>query len=200
MDDFFQKIKIKEKKPVFVFSTYGMMASRALKGHEELSESKGFNVIAGFALHTPENYPPLRKGNMAFDNAPNPKELTKFNEFIDILDKQLKEIKSGKIPTNEKIKTGIMGAFTAKSSRRNGKIDFGVQNVDEKLCDECGICKKVCPYEAIEMLPKPKFDHDKCRGCWACYNHCPKQAIYTPKFDGEYQYATPIKELIDKLG
>jgi Fe-S-cluster-containing hydrogenase component 2 len=39
-----------------------------------------------------------------------------------------------------------------------------------------------------------------CCGCWACYNHCPRKAIYTPKMRGAGQYPKPLAELKKKLG
>ena len=39
-------------------------------------------------------------------------------------------------------------------------------------------------YHAIEMNPMPVFNTDNCHACWACFNHCPEQAIYTEKIRG----------------
>ena len=77
--------------------------------------------------------------------------------------------------------------------------DFGMQDVNDSLCIECGTCEKICPYGAITMDPKPVFDHDICNGCWACYNHCNQKAIFTEKLSGEFQYPKPEKQLVDKL-
>jgi len=62
---------------------------------------------------------------------------------------------------------------------------MGEKFIEETLCNECGICKKLCPNGAIELNPKPVFDMDRCYGCWACYNHCPEKAIYTKKVKGK---------------
>jgi Fe-S-cluster-containing hydrogenase component 2 len=39
----------------------------------------------------------------------------------------------------------------------------------------------------------------KCYGCWSCYNHCPKKAIYTRKFRGVGHYPKPNDLLKEKL-
>jgi NAD-dependent dihydropyrimidine dehydrogenase PreA subunit len=48
--------------------------------------------------------------------------------------------------------------------------------------------------------PKPVFDEPRCYGCWACYNRCPKRAIYTKKLRGRGHYPGPSDELRRKLG
>lgn len=198
--DFFKKVKTQDNRPAFIFNTYGGITGTTLKDIAKLAKSKGFYVLSGFSLHMPQSYPPMRKNNMPSDNAPTSKEAYEFNEYITILDNQLGEVKSGKKVISKKIPTGGMMGFAPKFPRTQAKKGFGIQNVNEELCIECGLCKKTCPYEAIEMSPKPDFDHDKCYGCWGCYNHCPKKAIYTKKFNGEYQYKEPTKELLKKLG
>jgi len=52
----------------------------------------------------------------------------------------------------------------------------------------------------IEMhLPVPRFDESLCYGCWACYNRCPVQAIYTKKLRGKGHYPGPTEELRKKI-
>jgi ferredoxin/flavodoxin len=198
--DFFDKVRTQVNIPAFVFNTYGGMTGSTLKDLAILAESKGFNVLSGFSLHMPQNYPPMIKKNMSFANAPNSKELSGLNNFIINLENQIKDVLSGIKAEPLKITDGSMISFPQKFPRRESKKIFGMQDVNENLCAECGLCQEVCPYDAIDMLPKPEFDHDKCFGCWACYNHCPEKAIYTKKFKGEYQYKEPARELLEKLG
>ena len=133
------------------------------------------------------------------DDSPNTKELKNFDDFIGRLDNMLSAIKAGRIPKTERIKIGLLGTIIPALSRRRAKKDFGEQSVDIELCTECGTCQKLCPYGAIELAPKPVFDHAKCYGCWSCYNHCPEKAIYTKKFKGKGQYPKPSNELKSKL-
>ncbi len=59
--------------------------------------------------------------------------------------------------------------------------------VDESLCSGCGVCKTVCPFNAVEM----KTDGDKlsaqvieamCQGCGVCGSACPSKAINVQHF------------------
>lgn len=196
---FFDKMSPQPNKHAFVFNTFGNISGKTLKALAELAKSKKFNILSGHSLHTPESYPPMRVRNKAFDDSPNQKELRRFDDFIQRLESMLETIQSGKIPKNERITIGLLGTMLPAFKRTKAKKDFGEQNVEDTLCKECGTCKKVCPYGAIELTPNPVFDHNKCCGCWACYNHCPEKAIYTKKFNGEGQYPRPNKELVNKL-
>ena len=51
-------------------------------------------------------------------------------------------------------------------------------NISDKKCTGCGLCKNVCPYDAINMIENkegflfPKIDKSKCQSCGLCYNIC----------------------------
>jgi len=44
-------------------------------------------------------------------------------------------------------------------------------------CEQCGLCAKVCPAEAIRLDPYPVFDRAKCFSCFCCHEHCKHKAI-----------------------
>jgi ferredoxin len=47
-------------------------------------------------------------------------------------------------------------------------------------CTNCGVCARVCPSRAIEMLPdrpKPNLNPKRCDHCQACMQLCPQHAI-----------------------
>jgi dihydropyrimidine dehydrogenase (NAD+) subunit PreA len=54
-----------------------------------------------------------------------------------------------------------------------------VSEVNLDSCIACGVCTKVCGYEAIEIQEdgKPKFLVDKCDGCGLCAQFCPTSMI-----------------------
>lgn len=52
------------------------------------------------------------------------------------------------------------------------------KTVQLDLCVSCGICKAICPYNAIKMIFKegqfvPSIDWGKCQECGKCYRVCP---------------------------
>lgn len=48
-------------------------------------------------------------------------------------------------------------------------------------CTRCASCFKICPVDAIKMLPYPSFDYSKCIRCYCCHEICPEKAIFLKK-------------------
>jgi heterodisulfide reductase subunit A len=61
--------------------------------------------------------------------------------------------------------------------------------VDEELCNACGLCAKVCPYKAIVVDSKAKIPakvtEAACSGCGTCSAECPVGAIRMNHFTDE---------------
>lgn len=187
-----------QKQNSFVFNTYGFMSGKALRMlHDEVA-AKGFNVFGGFSLHTPENYPPMIARGMANEQAPNDKELNRFNNFIFSLKQTFELMDQKKEIINQKISEGLIATLLPTYSRTKARKDMGDKFVNRELCTKCGICQSGCPYHAIELNPFPVFDMDKCYGCWYCYNHCPSKAISTKKMHKGH-YPKPIEQFKAKM-
>jgi dihydroorotate dehydrogenase/NAD-dependent dihydropyrimidine dehydrogenase PreA subunit len=57
-------------------------------------------------------------------------------------------------------------------------FDKKVAIINEKLCNGCGLCERVCVYKApkkIELVAE--INRDLCQGCGLCPSICPKGAI-----------------------
>ena len=196
---FLEKLPVQDNRPAFVFNTYGFINGKTLKDMAKLVAERGFKVVAGHSLHTPESYPPMIAGGRGNEQAPNEKELRAFKRFVAELDATCEKISRKEEVAGRKISIGLLYSLLPEFSRTRSKNDMGTKYVDAELCKECHTCEKLCPYRAIKLDPKPVFDMDKCFGCWSCFNHCPNKAIYTKKFRGVGHYPKPIDRLKEKL-
>jgi ferredoxin len=199
MENFIQQLSTQYNKPAFVFNTYGAMSGRTLKNLAKLVSECGFNVIAGHSLLTPENYPLFILKGWANEDAPNGKEMEKFQQFIAQLNSQLAMIQAGRPVEPAKIKIGFFNSLMRPASVAKSKKKMGRLSVDDLICTECGTCADSCQYGAITLNPNPVFDTTRCHGCWTCFNHCPEQAIYTSKIRGEGHYPQPLSQFAAKM-
>lgn len=83
--------------------------------------------------------------------------------------------------------------FQSEAFRGKPEVSLG-----EKGCVGCGICKNVCPSNAIKFIKDEKgkvisytFDLEKCIFCGNCMYYCPHKAI---NMTGEFELATSDKK------
>lgn len=73
--------------------------------------------------------------------------------------------------------------------------------VNSDLCNACGLCAKVCPYNAIVVDTKAKqpakVTEAACAGCGTCAAECPQQAITMNHFT-DAQIEAQIDAILDK--
>ena len=50
--------------------------------------------------------------------------------------------------------------------------------IDQEACKQCGICKEVCPDDAVRQQgDRFEIDYDFCKGCGICAHECTAEAI-----------------------
>ncbi len=69
---------------------------------------------------------------------------------------------------------------------------------DDK-CNGCGICSRVCPVDNIKMSDKKPVWQHHCENCLACYDWCPKEAIYGEIVSYNERYHHPDIKLSDMI-
>jgi ferredoxin/flavodoxin len=199
-EQFIENLPQQKDKLAFVFMTFGFKYGKGLKILAKRVGAKGFRVVTGHILKVPESYPPANVRGIGNVNNPVKWRLKRFNEFILDFNSIIRSYIDGNEIELRKLKISPINRLFPEGfhTPTRARDDMGEKFVDEGLCTECGVCEKGCPYNAIILDPKPKFDMTKCFGCWYCYNHCPEKAIYTMKFNKGH-YPRPNDQLRQKL-
>lgn len=80
--------------------------------------------------------------------------------------------------------------FMKKSADRSEQAFVKKAKIKEDLCNGCGICSKVCNYNAITvLLDKALIFDELCHSCGACVYACPTKAIsYEDKAIGKFHF------------
>lgn len=81
------------------------------------------------------------------------------------------------------------------------KVEAITAVIDPELCNSCGRCAKVCPYNAIEVDVKNKIPahaiEAACAGCGTCGAECPINAITMQHFTDE-QIMAQVNAITEK--
>ncbi|MBN1411519.1 MAG: DUF362 domain-containing protein [Spirochaetales bacterium] len=73
------------------------------------------------------------------------------------------------------LKSGFIGAIVNKFMGSFLNKPYFV--IDKKRCEQCGVCVKHCPRQAIQLKPFPVVKRKNCIGCYCCFELCPHEAI-----------------------
>ena len=61
-----------------------------------------------------------------------------------------------------------------------GRFALSKTFIATNACNQCGLCVKSCPVQAITMKENRPYWSYKCESCMRCINNCPQRAIETP--------------------
>jgi ferredoxin/flavodoxin len=192
--DFIRSLPRQSGKRAFAFNTFGLLNGGTLKTISKCLKTKGFDVFAHHALHMPESIATMIVLGLDSKQAPNLRELEKFKHFAAYVG-NTDAFTGGQ----RHYKLSLIDRISFSWPRWVSSITMGAKKIDGSLCTKCGLCIKICPYQAISMHDFPVFDQSKCHGCYGCYNRCPPKAIYTKMFRGKGHYREPPDAVKKKL-
>jgi len=49
--------------------------------------------------------------------------------------------------------------------------------LDQELCTKCGLCAKICSYDALDLNERLQVNPVACDGCGLCVEMCPAEAL-----------------------
>ncbi len=129
-------------------------------------------------------------------------QLKMHNNYLPVFD--MSKTKNSKIDYENKINDVIKDIKEKKLYSKKDSIKFFIGNIIRKLnkenyknedkkfyvsndCTKCGVCKKVCVSNNIEIENGIKFLH-RCEQCLACIQLCPSKAIHHKKEKNSERY------------
>ena len=169
------------EKPVVLVAVYGNFGDGiVLNELDFISKNSGFKVVAAGSFIGEHSFStkevPVQEGR------PNHEDLSKAEDFGKSIIEKMKKIENlndmyikiprGKLPLMAKI-------LPKNSARIFTKIPFA----DMNICNQCGVCIKLCPMKAINK-DTLEISENECIRCFSCVKRCPKKArkiIYRPK-------------------
>lgn len=156
---------------LFAVATYGTFPAGLTYHLEHIADECGktFNYIN--KIHMPENYLPM----FDMDKEKSKEQGLKIDEHIDSIKIDI-EAERQCIVKETFISKVITKMHIAKYKYDIGE-GFTKNYTVSDNCKGCGVCKKVCPTDNINIEGgKPVFG-DKCLSCFGCIQNCPENAI-----------------------
>jgi ferredoxin len=182
--EFIKTINLQNNKNAYYYSvaTYGGLAGNALyQIYELLLDIHSIKLNYGQKLQMFANYV------VAYDMSKNGEAIAKkSNKKLVPIINAIKIKKNNRINKSTKIFKSMNKKFVETVSDMDK--DFSVNT----NCIGCGLCKKMCPVQNIEMINnKPQHRHH-CEQCMACIQFCPQKAInYKDLTQNRRRYANP---------
>jgi len=98
-------------------------------------------------------------------------------EDIEVIGVPLKQlyIPGFKLPASfTKENKSVLGSFLRPLLKKSFTVD---PRIIKSKCTACGICKKACPRDAIEIKEVAIIDKKKCIRCYCCHEMCQYNAV-----------------------
>ena len=182
-----EELKKKKIKPYFYDTTVAYPGLRHSKvGYEKLAKIHGYNKISDVVIDDSgvnvniegRNF---EVGQHLFDS-----------QYIIAYTHVKGHIATGMGGT---IKNFGMGGVTKETKRKMHRSSRPIYN--KELCTYCGVCEKLCFFDAIKVTDKKwKFHNRKCFGCGVCVENCKQGALTNEDKNFQYLLACATKACI----
>jgi len=192
VENFLNKTSLKSKY-IFAVASYGSISGDPVSHLLEIGKRNKieFNYINEILMI--DNWLPIF--DMDKERKKEPKKKIEEN-----LNKIIEDIQGNKIYAKKysPVTNGLRAGIRIINQKKND-IPFEKKFIINNSCNECKICKKVCPVDNIEIENIPCFKSN-CQQCLACIQNCPQQAIRLKRERGNARFRNQnitLREIID---
>jgi ferredoxin/flavodoxin len=193
-------------KYVFAICTYGINPSKSMNIFDKIIKSNGGELSCGFTIKMPHN----GIGSGLFTGKEYQKMFINCRTRLEEIKGYIVAEKKGKLETSNLIISLIISGLIFKVIflilKLLKQVIFkgwkSLAFIYNEKCNGCGICKKICPVDNIEIIDnKPSWmTPGNCTSCFACINWCPQEAIQIGHTDlGLIKYHHPEVKISDLL-
>lgn len=188
--------RLKTDKYVFAVTTYGGSTGFTLRQLEKVLQRNSTRLNAAFDIQMPDCYIPM------FDAHPDAEQQRMFKEEAIKVEEIVRAVKRKEtVPTAIKrtITNYVLSGIVYKSAIRYFPLSSKSFWVKES-CNSCGICKRVCPVQNVQLKAEKPHWGRNCEACMACLQWCPVRAIeYGKKSRKRKRYHHPGVEVKEML-
>jgi ferredoxin len=186
--EFVEQLEANPSTYIFAVTTYGGFPAGTLRMLDELLQTRGMRLSAGFGIKMPGNYTPM------YGATPLKKQQKDFAAAARKISSLVETVKAGKtVPVKKTLWlidilfSRFIYAGGSKQIRSSDKQFFTLDT-----CTRCGTCARVCPVENITLVDGKPHWQGHCEQCLACLQWCPVEAIqFTKKTVGRTRYHHP---------
>lgn len=136
---------------------------------------KGYKIKAMFPVDLPSNWmsvhPGLNARTVKFLHDRNQEKVHRFARIVFAGGRDFRGVRE--------IIQDTMMAPIALGYYLVGRFFLAKTYYASSDCDQCGLCIRSCPVQAIKMVDSRPFWTFRCESCMHCMSHCPKRAIET---------------------
>jgi len=225
IERFVRKLKDLSSKYLFAVCTHSGIPGDTIENLGRIIKSQGGELSVGFGVQMSIPYSAgdkikhalfhreLKVDSLA-ENEKRQELFASWTRKLNIIQGYIDAREKGKMETRSTVtkailapmlvlqKQATLSRYRKLSNSSNQSLDELIPLADRSFClDErcggCGICARICPVGNIKMIDnKPVWQHH-CETCYACFQWCPKEAIYGSIVEYEKRYHHPNVKITD---
>lgn len=127
------------------------------------------------------------------------------NPEVALTSSQAKAIKEKNIPNKRKLLYSVLKKVSKPAEYvllENEHLSFTSDKFIDESCDNCSICYRICPTEALSTTRKMDailFDPMLCVRCHLCHDVCEKSSIHLAKTFDTKEFFEPAQKVLAKF-